>query len=63
MAEKKIALLEKKLADAELFSRDPEAFKTTVARLDEARSDKDRLEEEWLELEMKREELAEGRTA
>jgi ATP-binding cassette subfamily F protein uup len=63
VAEKKIALLEKKLADAELFSRDPEAFKTTVARLDEARSDKDRLEEEWLELEMKREELAEGRTA
>ena len=58
-----IAKLEKTLADAGLFARDPARFNSAVASLEQARSDKDGLEEEWLDLEMKREQLAEGRDA
>jgi ATP-binding cassette subfamily F protein uup len=58
-----IARHEKTLDDAGLFARDPDRFNSTVASLEKARSDKDVLEEEWLELEMKRELLAEGRPA
>lgn len=52
-----IARLEAKLADPALFTRDPEAFNKTVAALDKERSALSAMEEEWLELEMLREEI------
>ncbi|MEQ9328686.1 MAG: ATP-binding cassette domain-containing protein, partial [Rhodospirillales bacterium] len=58
-----IAKFEATLADAGLFARDPARFNSAVASLEQARSDKDGLEQEWLELEMKREQLAEDREA
>ncbi|MRG72040.1 ATP-binding cassette domain-containing protein [Alphaproteobacteria bacterium HT1-32] len=60
--DKAIEKLEKILDDAGLFARDPDSFNAAVASLDKARSDKAGMEEEWLELEMKREMLAEGQT-
>ena len=53
----KIAKLEQKLADPALFARDPAAFNQTVAMLDKERAALAAMEEEWLELEMLREEL------
>ena len=47
----------KVLADAALFSRDPKAFDQAVSRLTAARAELASSEEQWLELEMKREML------
>ena len=55
--ESEIATLEAKLADATLFTRDPKAFEQTVSRLTTTRTDLAKAEEQWLELEMKREQL------
>ena len=55
--EDEIGMLEGKLADASLFSRDPKAFDAAAARLTAAREELARSEELWLELEMKREAL------
>jgi ATP-binding cassette subfamily F protein uup len=55
-----VARLEEKLADPLLYSRDAAAFSRLSKELDEKRSERARLEEEWLELEMLREEI-EGR--
>ncbi|MGO4835545.1 ABC transporter ATP-binding protein, partial [Rhizobiaceae sp. 2RAB30] len=52
-----IAGLEKKLADPVLFTRDPTTFNKTVAALDKERAGLAAMEEEWLELEMLREEI------
>lgn len=52
-----IALTEKKMADPNLFTRDPSGFSTLAAELEKLRSAQARMEEEWLELEMLREEL------
>ncbi len=49
--------LEAKLADASLFARDPKAFDTSVQRLAKAREELSQAEEQWLDLEMKREDL------
>ena len=54
---KEIATLEVKLADASLFARDPKGFDKTITRLAKARDELAIAEEQWLELEMKREEL------
>jgi ABC transport system ATP-binding/permease protein len=53
----KIAALEIKMADAAFYTRDPDGFAKTAALLDALRSDIGRMEEEWLELEMLREEI------
>ena len=53
-----IAALEGKLADPALYGRDPKAFADVAGRLDALRTDLAAAEERWLELEMKREELA-----
>jgi ATP-binding cassette subfamily F protein uup len=53
-----IAGLEAKLADAGLFARDPAAFQKTADRLAAAGAERHAAEERWLELELKREELA-----
>jgi ABC transport system ATP-binding/permease protein len=55
-----IERLEAKLADPDLYAKDPQAFSKTAAALDEKRADLSAKEEEWLELEMLREEI-EGR--
>ena len=55
--ENEIGTLEAKLADASLFARDPKAFDQAASRLTAARDDLAKAEEQWLELEMKREML------
>lgn len=52
-----IARREEKMADPALFSKDPAAFNRLAAELEKLRADLTRMEEEWLELEMLREEL------
>ena len=52
-----IARLEASLADASLFSRDPKGFDTAIKRIAAARDELAKAEEQWLDLEMKREEL------
>jgi ABC transport system ATP-binding/permease protein len=55
-----IAKLEEKLADPALYSRDASAFSRFTEELDAKRAERERLEEEWLELEMLREEIEGG---
>lgn len=55
-----IASHEMKLADPQLFTKEPETFNKVSASLAKAMADKDALEEQWLELEMKREEIEGG---
>jgi ATP-binding cassette subfamily F protein uup len=52
-----IVALEAKLADSSLHARDPAAFSRAIDRHDIARTEKEAAEEEWLRLEMLREEL------
>jgi ABC transport system ATP-binding/permease protein len=52
-----IKRLETVLADANLYTRDPKRFDTTMVALSRLRSDLDRGEQDWLELEEKREKL------
>jgi ATP-binding cassette subfamily F protein uup len=52
-----IITLETKLADAELYSRDPKAFEKAMKRHERAKAEIVLAEELWLELEMLREEL------
>ena len=52
-----IARLEGRLADPALFTKDPDTFNKTVATLDKERAALGAMEEEWLELEMLREEI------
>jgi len=55
--EKDIAAREAKMADPNLFTRDPAAFNKLAADLEKLRGSLTKMEEEWLELEMLREEL------
>jgi ATP-binding cassette subfamily F protein uup len=55
-----IAGLEALMGDPDAYGRDPEGFQAGVQRLEAARGELAALEERWLELEMLREELAEG---
>ncbi len=52
-----IITLETKLADTELYSRDPKAFEKAMKRHEKAKAEISQAEEHWLELEMLREEL------
>ncbi|MBN9528153.1 MAG: ABC-F family ATP-binding cassette domain-containing protein [Alphaproteobacteria bacterium] len=52
-----IAALQKKLDDPKLFARDAAAFNQTAASLSQAQAALAEAEDEWLALEMKREEL------
>lgn len=56
-AEKDIAAREAKMADPNLFTKDPAAFNRIAAELEALRAKLASMEEEWLELEMLREEL------
>jgi ATP-binding cassette subfamily F protein uup len=55
--ENEISALETRLADAGLFARDPKTFEQSAARLTAARAELASAEEQWLELEIKRESL------
>lgn len=52
-----IALLEEKLADPTLYGRAPEEFLRFSQELDQKREEREVLEEEWLQLEILREEI------
>ncbi|WP_367717478.1 ATP-binding cassette domain-containing protein [Nitratireductor sp. GISD-1A_MAKvit] len=52
-----ITALEEKLADPNLYTRDAAAFQRFSKELDEKRASRETMEEEWLELEMLREEI------
>ena len=54
---KDITRLESTLADASLFTRDPKGFDKAITSLAKARDGMSKAEEQWLDLEMKREEL------
>jgi ABC transport system ATP-binding/permease protein len=56
-ATKKIGMLEAKLADGSLFTKDPIAFNKIVADLETLRLSIAKMEDEWLELEMMRAEV------
>jgi ATP-binding cassette subfamily F protein uup len=56
-----ITELELKLADSGLYARDRAGFERLSAALDKARADLAAAEEEWLELESRREALEAGR--
>ena len=52
-----ISRLENNIADPAYYERDPTSFQKTIAALDKERATLAALEEEWLELEMLREEM------
>ncbi|PDT17271.1 elongation factor 3 [Rhizobium sp. J15] len=56
-AEAEIAKREQVMADPNLFTRDPAAFNRLAAEMEKLRAGLTKMEEEWLELEMLREEL------
>ncbi len=55
-----IADLENRIADPAYYERDPKGFQQTIAALDKERASLAAMEDEWLELEMLREELEAG---
>lgn len=58
--EKDIASLEKKMADPDLFSRNPAEFQKTTDALEAKRAALAEAEEQWLEIELMREEMESG---
>ena len=52
-----IVIMEKKLADPELFARDPKTFEKIMTRHEKAKAEITEAEHKWLELEVMREEL------
>ncbi len=56
-AEAEAAKREERMADPNLFAKDPNTFAKLAQELEKLRADLARMEEEWLELEMLREEL------
>ncbi|MET3856600.1 ABC-F family ATP-binding cassette domain-containing protein [Rhizobium sp. OAE497] len=56
-AEAEIAKREEKMADPNLFTKDPATFNRLAAEMEKLRDSLTKMEEEWLELEMLREEL------
>jgi len=52
-----ISLLEDRMADPAFYTRDPTGFQKAIAALDKERATLKALEDEWLELEMLREEM------
>ncbi|RWX75077.1 ABC transporter ATP-binding protein [Neorhizobium lilium] len=56
-AEAEIAIREKKMADPNFFAKDPAGFNKLAAEMEKLRASIAKMEEEWLELEMLREEI------
>ena len=61
--EAEIGSLEGILADADLFTKNPDKFQASVKRLDECREALEQAEERWLELEILQEEIAAAKGA
>lgn len=59
-AEAELEAVETDLADPELFRRDPEGFHARTRRLDALRAEIAQMEEDWLEIEAKREAIEAG---
>ena len=59
-AETHISALEMKMAEPDFFTKDPDGFQQAADRLSALRGELERMEEEWLELEMLRESLESG---
>lgn len=55
--EKKLEALQADMADPELYSKNPDRFAKLSAKITELSQEKDKAEEQWLELEMLKEEL------
>jgi ATP-binding cassette subfamily F protein uup len=55
--EAEISRIEAKMADGSFFTKDPDGFAKAAKQMEAARAEISRMEEEWLELEMLREEL------
>lgn len=55
--EEKAALIEEKMADGSFYEKDPNGFAKAAKELETIRSELEKMEEEWLELEMLREYL------
>ncbi len=55
--EKQIAELETVLSDTELYNKDPQKFEQTLKALEEAKAAKENKENEWLEVELLKEDL------
>lgn len=55
--EKQIAELETVLSDTELYNKDPQKFEQTLKTLEEAKAAKENKENEWLEVELLKEDL------
>ena len=55
--EAEVARLEARMADPNFFTKDPDGFAKAAKQMEAARAEISRMEEEWLELEMLREEL------
>ncbi|MEO0982707.1 MAG: ATP-binding cassette domain-containing protein [Pseudomonadota bacterium] len=55
-----IEALEATLADADLYARDPDAFQAATQKLAEARAELEAAEEDWLDIEAKREALSDA---
>ena len=53
----RLAGMEEKMAAPDFYANDPGGFNDMAARLEESRDQLDAMEEEWLELEVLREEL------
>lgn len=53
----RIAELEARMAEPDLYAKDPKAFEQAAAELQQVRESLEANEERWLELEMQREEL------
>ena len=58
--EQEIAELSARLADPDLYTRDPEAFDRLTAQVSDKQAEKNAAEERWLALEMKREQVEAG---
>jgi ATP-binding cassette subfamily F protein uup len=56
-AEAEITARELKMADPKLFSKDPAAFNALAKEVEKLRAKVTKMEEEWLELEMLREQM------
>lgn len=55
--EEKIEEIEQALSDSELYSKDPDKFYRLSQELEQAKTDKDNKETEWLEIDMKKSSL------
>ncbi|MEO0786200.1 MAG: hypothetical protein AAFY10_10910 [Pseudomonadota bacterium] len=52
-----LSKIESEMADPSLFERDPEGFNARALRLESLKDEQEQMEEDWLQIEAKREQL------